>query len=116
MNQSRPRDSTIAQDVKMDSGENEIRRPHETERAVMMRLQSHPSLRFSKLKVHQYGPDSICVEGLLVSNDAAIDLCDVVRGIHGIKFVVNRVVNTQCNPVPEACEDDECEERSEFHD
>jgi len=69
--------------------------PHEVERDVMLRLQSHPSLRFSRLNVHQCGHDSICLEGFLESNDDDIDLCDVVRGIHGIKQVVNHVLSAQ---------------------
>lgn len=66
---------------------------HEVERAVMQRLQNHPSLRFSRLNVHQCGRDTICLEGFLESNVDGVDLCDVVQGIHGIKSVVNHVVN-----------------------
>lgn len=72
---------------------------HEIERAVVQRLQSHPSLRFARLNVHQCDHDSICLEGFLESNDEEIDLCEVVRGIHGIRIVVNHVV-TACPPKP----------------
>lgn len=65
--------------------------PHEMERAVMQKLQNHPTLQFTRLKVHQCGRDSICLEGFLESNDAEIDLCELVRGIHGIKQVSNRI-------------------------
>lgn len=68
--------------------------PHEVERTVLHRLQNHPSLKFSRLCVHQCGHDSIFLDGTLESNEQDIDLCDVVRGIHGIKNVVNRVINT----------------------
>ena len=67
--------------------------PHQVERAVMLRLQSHRSLRFTRLNVHQCGHDAICLEGFLESNDEDLDLCEVVRGIHGIKQVVNRVLS-----------------------
>lgn len=66
--------------------------PHDIERAVMQKLQNHPSLRFTRLQVHQCGHDSVCLEGFLESNDAEIDLCELVRGIHGIKDVSNRVL------------------------
>ncbi len=66
--------------------------PHEVERAVMQKLQSHPTLRFTKLQVHQCGHDSVCLEGFLESNDAEIDLCELVRGIHGISKVSNRIL------------------------
>lgn len=66
--------------------------PHEIERAVMQKLQNHPSLRFTRLQVHQCGHDSVCLEGFLESNDSKIDLCELVRGIHGIKQVSNRVL------------------------
>lgn len=74
--------------------------PHDIERAVIQRLQTHPSLKFSRLKVHQVGHDSICLEGFLESNDEEVDLCEVVRGIHGIKSVVNRVLTAHPTPVP----------------
>lgn len=67
--------------------------PHEVECEVLHRLQSHPSLKFSRLSVHQCDKDSIFIEGTLESNDDNIDLCDVVRGVHGITVVVNRVNN-----------------------
>jgi osmotically-inducible protein OsmY len=66
--------------------------PHDVEREVLHLLQNHPSLRFARLNVHQYDRDAVCLEGFLESNDAEIDLCEVVRGIHGIKHVVNRVL------------------------
>lgn len=66
--------------------------PHEVERAVMQKLQNHPTLRFTKLQVHQCGHDSVCLEGFLESNDAEIDLCELVRGIHGISKVSNRIL------------------------
>lgn len=67
--------------------------PHEVECEILHRLQSHPSLKFTRLSVHQCDKDSIFIEGTLESNDDNIDLCDVVRGVHGIKIVVNRVNN-----------------------
>jgi len=72
--------------------------PHDVERAVMTLLQNHPSLTFTRLCVHQCGHDSICLEGFLESNDADIDLAEIVRGIHGIRTVVNRVINQR--PIP----------------
>lgn len=69
--------------------------PHAVERDVLHLLQNHPSLRFARLNVHQYDRDAICLEGFLDSNDEEIDLCEVVRGIHGIKLVVNRVMTSQ---------------------
>ncbi|MBS0206565.1 MAG: hypothetical protein JSS49_27055 [Planctomycetes bacterium] len=73
--------------------------PHEVERAVMQRLQSHPTLHFSRLSVHQCSRDSVCIEGILDSNEQDIDLSDVVRGIHGINVVVNHVLSVS-RPVP----------------
>lgn len=72
--------------------------PHEIEREVQLRLQSHPSLKFSRLHVHRCR-EGICVEGFLESNAEEIDLCEVVRGVHGVTGVINRVVSTQsgCN-------------------
>lgn len=66
--------------------------PHEVERAIMYRLKNHPALRFTSLNVHQCGRDCVCLEGFLESNQQDIDLCEVVRGIHGINLVMNRVV------------------------
>lgn len=74
--------------------------PHEVERAVMQRLQSHPTLRFSRLNVHQCARDSVCLEGILECNDDDIDLCDVVRGIHGINVVLNHVLTVRPPNVP----------------
>lgn len=71
---------------------------HEIERAVMQKLRSHPSLNFVRLNVHQCNRNEIYLEGFLESNEDQIDLCEVVRGIHGITNVVNRVVTAQ--PVP----------------
>jgi osmotically-inducible protein OsmY len=45
--------------------------------------------------VHQCGQESVCIEGFLESNDQDLDLCEIVRGIHGIKSVVNRVMPAQ---------------------
>jgi len=67
--------------------------PHEIERAVMHRLQNHPSLKFSRLNVHQCGLDTICLDGLLESNAGDIDLCELVRSIHDFKEVINHVVS-----------------------
>ena len=69
--------------------------PHAVERDVLHLLKNHPSLRFTRLNVHQYDRDAICLEGFLESNVDEIDLCEVVRGIHGIKLVVNRVMTSQ---------------------
>lgn len=68
--------------------------PHDIEQVILQRLQNHPSLRFSTLNVHRFDRDSICLEGYLESNEDDIDLCEVVRGIHGVRQVVNRVVTT----------------------
>ena len=69
--------------------------PHAVERDVLHLLQNHPSLKFTRLNVHQYDRDAVCLEGFLESNDEEIDLCEVVRGIHGIKLVVNRVMTSK---------------------
>lgn len=81
-----------------DAATNEECPPHEVEREVLHRLQNHPSLKFTRLSVHQCDRDSIFLDGSLESNDDEIDLCEVVRGIHGIKIVVNRVMNI--HPMP----------------
>lgn len=74
---------------------------HEIERAVIHRLQTHPSLRFTRLQVHQCAHDSVCIDGFLESNEDEIDLCDLVRGIHGIRNVVNRVLMARpSQPIP----------------
>lgn len=65
---------------------------HDVEREVMHRLQNHPKLKFTRLDVHRCNRDAVCLEGFLESNEDEIDLCEVVRGIHGITNVVNRVV------------------------
>ena len=79
----------------------EVPAPHTVERDVLHLLQNHPSLKFTRLNVHQYDRDAICLEGFLESNAEEIDLCEVVRGIHGIKLVVNRVMTSQRpNTVP----------------
>ncbi len=70
--------------------------PHELEREVQIRLQSHPALKFSRLHVHQC-PNGICLEGFLESNEDEIDLCDVVRSVHGVTSVINRIVITHPN-------------------
>jgi len=71
---------------------------HEIERDVLHRLQNHPGLKFARLDVHRCNHDAICLEGFLESNEDDIDLCDVVRGIHGITSVVNRVVAARPAP------------------
>ena len=66
--------------------------PHEVERTIMHELQHHPSLKFTRLSVHQCSRDSICLEGALESNEENVNLCDVVRGIHDFKDIIDRVV------------------------
>ena len=73
----------------------EIPAPHAVERDVLHLLQNHPSLKFTRLDVHQYDRGAICLEGFLEANDDEIDLCEVVRGIHGIKLVMNRVMTSK---------------------
>ncbi len=74
---------------------------HDVERAVIQRLQTHPSLRFTRLQVHQCAHDSVCIDGFLESNEDEIDLGDLVRGIHGIRNVVNRVLMARpSQPIP----------------
>ena len=74
---------------------------HGIEREVMNRLQNHPKLKFTRLDVHRCNQDAVCIEGFLESNEDEIDLCEVVRGIHGIKNVVNRVVTA--HPTQPSC-------------
>ncbi len=64
--------------------------PHELECLIQRGLQSHPSLKFSRLKVH-HCPQGVCLEGLLESNDDDIDLCELVKEIAGIE-AINHVV------------------------
>ena len=68
--------------------------PHEIEYEVQRRLQSHPALKFSRLHVHRC-QEGICLEGFLESNEYEINLCDVVRGIHGVTGVINHIVLTR---------------------
>jgi len=59
----------------------------------MQRLQAHPSLRFQQAKAFISAVMTrSTLEGFLESNDDNIDLCEVVRGIHGINSIVNRVM------------------------
>jgi osmotically-inducible protein OsmY len=88
--------STVAESK--DAATTEEPLPHGVECEVLHRLQNHPSLKFSRLSVHQCDHDSIFLDGSLESNDDEIDLCEVVRGIHGIKIVVNRVMNIHPRP------------------
>ena len=64
---------------------------HELECRIQRDLQAHPSLRFSRLTVHQ-GPNGICLEGMLESNEEGIDLCELVRQMTPVN-VINHVVN-----------------------
>jgi hypothetical protein len=90
--------STVAESH--DAATTEEFLPHEVECEVLHRLQNHPALKFTRLSVHQCDRDSIFLDGSLESNDDEIDLCEVVRGIHGIKIVVNRVMNIHPRPRP----------------
>lgn len=73
---------------------------HDMEREVQHVLENHPSLRFSRLKVHQCGRDSVCLEGYLESNDEGLDLAALVQGLCGINTVVNHVLCPQATPIP----------------
>jgi hypothetical protein len=66
--------------------------PHELERAIMHVLQRHPSLKFTRLAVHQCNRDSVCLEGVLEANEDDVVLSDVVRGVHDFKEIIDRVV------------------------
>jgi len=78
----------------------ELALPHQTECEVTKVLQNHPALRFTRLSVHQCGKDAICLEGYLETNDGNLDLCELVRGIHGIKTVVNHVLSPHMPELP----------------
>src|SRR5579871_1988304 len=65
---------------------------HEIERVVLHRLQNYPGLKFTRLDVHRCNRDAVCLEGFLECNEDEVDLCEIVRGIHGITNVVNHVV------------------------
>lgn len=78
----------------------EVLAPHEIERVIVLRLQSHPTLHFSRLNVHQCARDSVCLEGILECNEDDIDLCELVRGIHGINVVLNHVLTVNPSSVP----------------
>ena len=70
--------------------------PHELECLIQRSLQSHPSLKFSRLTVHQC-QQGVCLEGLLEQNEDGLDLCELVNeiaGIHALNHVVSRT------PVP----------------
>ena len=66
--------------------------PHEVERAITQRLHNHPSLKFTRLSVHQCNRDSVCLEGVLEANEDEVNLSDIVRGIHDFKEIIDRVV------------------------
>ena len=73
--------------------------PHEIEYEVQRRLQSHPALKFSRLHVHRC-QEGICLEGFLESNEYGVDLCDIVRSVHGVTGVINRIVLTRPASIP----------------
>ena len=81
----------------LDSPSVLVSSPHEIEYEVQRRLQNHPALKFSRLHVHRC-QEGICLEGFLESNEYEIDLCDVVRSIHGVTGVINRIVLTRPAP------------------
>lgn len=76
-----------------------INQPHAVEFEVRRTLTSHPSLKFSRLHVHQCR-DGICLEGFLETNEDEVDLCDIVRGIEGVTNVINHVVQLRPSAIP----------------
>lgn len=70
--------------------------PHELECRIQRDLQSRPGLNFVRLTVHQC-PQGICLEGLLETEEVAVDLCDLVNEIAGVK-AINRVVVRTAKP------------------
>jgi hypothetical protein len=67
-----------------------VKERHELECRIQRALQAYPGLKFSRLVVHQC-PQGVCLEGSLETNDAEIDLCELVNKIAGVQ-AINRVV------------------------
>lgn len=66
--------------------------PHAVERHVCRLLTSQPGLSFSGLVVRRLGNDSVCLSGVVESNDESTDLDRLVKQIAGVDEVVNRLL------------------------
>jgi hypothetical protein len=70
---------------------------HPVEYEVLRRLQTQPQLRISSLVIRRI-PSGVCLQGVLESDPEHVDLVELLRGIEGVKTVVNQLV--PCRPRP----------------
>jgi len=65
--------------------------PHRLEQDVRRSLLANPNVRIASLVVRRI-PKGVCIEGVLETEEAAPDVCAVVRRIPGVSKVVNHLV------------------------
>lgn len=65
--------------------------PHFLECEVQRRLLSEPRYQFTSLVIRRMN-DGICLEGVLITDEDATDVADLLREICGVDNVVNRLV------------------------
>lgn len=65
--------------------------PHFLERRVQRALLSEPSYQFPSLVIRRM-QNGICLEGVLITDDDAPDVCEVLRETCGLDDVVNHLV------------------------
>ena len=75
----------------------QARAPHFIEREVRQLLSTHPRLQFSNLVVRRVG-EGVCLTGVLESNEAADDVCGLVRQVVGVQHVMNRLITRPAMP------------------
>ncbi|MFN0196750.1 MAG: hypothetical protein ACKVT0_08380, partial [Planctomycetaceae bacterium] len=68
-----------------------VRKPHFLECEVQRRLLSEPQYQFPSLVVRRL-KNGICLEGILITDRDAPDVCELVREIDGVDDIVNRLV------------------------
>jgi len=69
---------------------------HDFERDIQRRLLETPGLHFSSLVIHRTD-SGICVQGVLETSDAELDVGKVVRDVSGVENVVNQVLVRHCD-------------------
>ncbi|MEX0726895.1 MAG: BON domain-containing protein [Planctomycetaceae bacterium] len=65
--------------------------PHFLECEVQRRLLSEPNYQFPSLVIRRVN-NGICLEGVLITDNDAPDVTDLLRDICGVNDVVNRLV------------------------
>lgn len=77
---------------------------HVLETELANQLTSKPGLSFERLVVRRLACNSICLEGIMFSEDEDFDIEDYVKCLPGVQAVINRLTVVKGAP----CGEDTC--------